>query len=359
MGNFKDGMTPKERSEAYFKGEEVDRLPCAVMFEETAAAYAGINVEKYYFDADKMLEAEKYTVKELGAESAGINVTLRGMGEALGSQMGYCDNRASFLIDPILKDYKTLDNMEIVNPYKDGRLPIILEALGKIKKELGNEINIGSGVSGPISAASAVRGTTNIMRDLVRNKENLHRLLDFMTECNLAFVEAVYKEHGLVCGIGDPLSSANLISARQFEEFAEPYLIRTIDGIYKITGKKPTLHICGKTRKIWDRLGNMNISAFSVDNCEDIGELKKVLGDKVCIIGNVDPVSIIRNGTVEDVYREVKSSIEKASDSKNGYIVGSGCDIPGGAPIENIKAIVEATKKYSGGIRMGSFSKNY
>lgn len=85
------------------------------MFEETAAAYAGINVKEYYFDADKMLEAEKYTVKELGAESAGINVTLRGMGEALGSKIGYCDNRASFLIDPILKDYKMLDNMDIVN----------------------------------------------------------------------------------------------------------------------------------------------------------------------------------------------------------------------------------------------------
>ena len=37
------------------------------------------------------------------------------------------------LIEPVLKDYKMLDNMKVVNPYKDGRLPI-LEALGKITK---------------------------------------------------------------------------------------------------------------------------------------------------------------------------------------------------------------------------------
>ncbi|MCR1933197.1 uroporphyrinogen decarboxylase family protein [Clostridium tepidum] len=353
MGTFKDEMTAKERSEVYFKGEEVDRLPCAIMFEETAAVYAGINTKKYYFDADKMLEAEVFKVRQFGAESAGINVTLRGMGEALGSKMGYPNERASYLIDPVLKDYSILDNMDVINPYKDGRLPIILKALGKIKKELGDEVNIGSGVLGPISAASAVRGTNNLMRDFVKNKEGIHRLLDFMTECNLAYVKAVYEEYGLICGIGDPLSCGNLISAKQFEEFVEPYLRKNIDGIYKITGKKPSLHICGKTKHIWSNIGNMNISTFSVDNCEDIGELKAALGNKVCIVGNVDPVSVIRNGTLKDVYDAVKLCIEKAADSPKGYVVGSGCDIPAGAPVENIKAIIEATKKYSNGIKLG------
>ncbi|WPC43413.1 uroporphyrinogen decarboxylase family protein [Clostridium sp. JS66] len=350
MGIFREEMTSKERREAYFRGEEVDRLPCAIMFEETAAVYAGINVEEYYFDSNKMLEAEKFIVREFGAESCGINVTLRGLGEALGSKMGYSDSRASFLIDPVLKDYKMLDNMEVVNPYKDGRLPITLEALGKIKKELGNEASVGSGVSGPVSAASAIRGTENLMKDFIQNKEGVHKLLDFIVECNLAYVEAVYREHGLMCGIGDPISCANLISPKQFREFSKPYLSKMIDGIYKITGEKPSLHICGKTKGIWNDLRDLNISAFSVDNCEDMEEVKNALGDKVCLVGNIDPVSIIRNGTVEDVYREVKSCIEKAADSPNGYIVGSGCDIPGGAPIENIKAVIEATKKYSGRI---------
>ena len=357
MGIFRDEMTSKERREAYFRGEEVDRLPCAIMFEETAAVYAGINVEKYYFDSDKMLEAEKFIVRKLGAESCGINVTLRGMGEALGSKMGYSDTRASFLIDPVLKDYKMLDNMDIVNPYKDGRLPIILDALGKIKKELGNEASVGSGVSGPISAAALVRGTENLMKDSIKNKEGLHKLLEFITECNLAYVKAVYMEHGLVCGIGDPISCGNLLSHKQFNEFSKPYLKKTVDGIYKITGKKPSLHICGKTREIWGELHDLNISTFSVDNCEDMEEVKNVLGNKVCLVGNIDPVSVIRNGTVADVYREVKNCIEKAADSPNGYIIGTGCDIPSGAPIENIKAVIEATKKYSGRVSIGKRNK--
>jgi MtaA/CmuA family methyltransferase len=350
---FRGEMTPKERTEAYFKGEEVDRLPLRLMFEETAAVYAGINVKEYYFDSDKMLEAEKFIVRELGAESCGINVTLRGMGEALGSKMEYCDDRASFLVDPILKDYKMLENMDLVNPYKDGRMPITLKALGKIKKELGNYVSVGSGVSGPISAASMVRGTSNLMRDLIKDKENAHKLLKFITNCNLEYVKAVYTEHGLVCGIGDPLASENLVSPKQFDEFVKPYLRETIDGIYKITGQKPSLHICGKTKNVWSKLRDLNISTFSVDNYEDIEELKSTLGDKVCILGNIDPVSVIKKGTIDEIDKSVKQCIKKAADSPNGYIIGSGCDIPAGVPRENLKAVIDATKKYSSGIRMG------
>lgn len=100
MSDYKDEMNAIERKAAYFRGERVDRLPCSLMFEETAAVYAGIDVEEYYFDSDKMLEAEKYIVRELGVESSGINVTLRGMGEAFGSKMGYNSDRASYLIEP-------------------------------------------------------------------------------------------------------------------------------------------------------------------------------------------------------------------------------------------------------------------
>ena len=136
---YKDEMTPKERTIAYLNGEDVDRLPCRLLFEETAAVYAGINVKEYYYNADKMLEAETFKVRQLGGESAGINVTLRGMGEALGSGIEYSDNRASYLAEPVLKDYSMLDHLDVINPYKDGRLPIIIEAMGKIKETLGNE----------------------------------------------------------------------------------------------------------------------------------------------------------------------------------------------------------------------------
>lgn len=351
---YKDEMTPKERTLAYLNGEEVDRLPCRLLFEETAAVYAGINVKEYYFNADKMLEAETFKVRELGGESSGINVTLRGMGEALGSQIAYCDDRASYVMEPILKDYSMLDHLDVINPYKDGRLPIIIEAMSKIKEALGDEVMVSSGVSGPISAAHSVRGAQNILRDVVRAPEKLMNLLDFMVECNLAFVKAMYETNGISCGIGDPLTSSTLINPKQFQRMIFPALQKLVDGIYKITGEKPSLHICGKSRENWESIKTLNISTFSLDNCEDLEMAKKVFGDKVLLIGNVDPVSVVRNGTIEEIYENVRLGIEKAGDSPSGYFVATGCDIPTGASVESIKAVTDATRKYGRGYRLNN-----
>jgi len=45
------------------------------------------------------------------------------------------------------------------------------------------------------------------------------------------------------------MSSSTVIGPRQFKEFSFPYLKRLIDYIHT-RGKKVTLHICGKTRRI-------------------------------------------------------------------------------------------------------------
>lgn len=353
---FKDEMTALERKTAYFKGEEVDRLPCCLAFEESAAVYAGLTTREYYFEPEKMLESYRYVVNEFGVESICANVTLRGIAEALGSQISYSDLDPAYLKEPILKDYSMLEHMEVADPYKDGRLPIVIKAVGLLKKEIGHLTSIGSGVSDPFSAAALVRGTDVMMRDIKKNPDKVFKLLDIVTQSNLAFVKALYEETGVTCSIGGPISSGNLISTKTFEEFSLPYLKKQVEGIYKITSEHPSIHICGKTNHLWPHMRDLNISAFSLDNCEDLEAAKKALGDVMCVVGNVDPSSILRFGKPEDVDFAVKECIEKAADTPCGYIVATGCDIPRDCPPENIHAMVNAVRKYSKGIRIGQKS---
>ena len=198
---------------------------------------------------------------------------------------------------------------------------------------------VSSGVSGPISAAHSVRGAQNILRDVIRAPEQLMKLLDYMVECNLAFVKAMYETNGISCGIGDPMASSTLINPKQFQRMIFPSLQKLVDGIYKITGEKPSLHICGKSKDNWESIKTLNISTYSLDNCEDLEEAKKVFGDKILLIGNVDPVSVVRNGTIEEIHEHVLLGIEKAGDSPAGYFVATGCDIPTGAPLKILKRL--------------------
>ena len=73
---------------------------------------------------------------------------------------------------------------------------------------------------------------------------------------------------------------------------------------------------------------------------------KNQIGDKVPILGNVDPVDVMNLGSPEDVKNAVKDCLKKGYDSEKGYILASGCDLSGDIPLENVDAFMEAAREY-------------
>ena len=62
---------------------------------------------------------------------------------------------------------------------------------------------------------------------------------------------------------------------------------------------------------------------FSVDNCEDLHEVKLTVGDRMQIAGNVPPVDVMLYGTIDDVINSCKECIKKCADSPKGFILAS------------------------------------
>ena len=77
----------------------------------------------------------------------------------------------------------------------------------------------------------------------------------------------------------------------------------------------------------------------------DIGEVKKVYGDRVAIHGNIDCAHLLTFGKPEDVRNAVKDCIHKASPG-GGHILSSSNSIHAGVPPENFIAMVEAAREY-------------
>ena len=88
------------------------------------------------------------------------------------------------------------------------------------------------------------------------------------------------------------------------------------------------------------------IGCFSLDNVEDLTEAKEVLGNHMCIQGNVPPVEIMKNGTPEEVMEAAKICIQKGYDSPKGFVLTSGCQLPIGTPKENMHALMDAARIY-------------
>lgn len=342
----KEELTPIERNRLYWSGAEVDHIPYSLIGTEAASILYGIDIRKIYESSDLVIEIEKKLIEDFGIGCMSAGPRLKGIAEALGARMRYPENALYLVEEPLIKDYGMLEQLDIIDPYKDGKLPIMLKMLDRLQKNFGNYDTIKSGVPGPVSLALSLREAGMFLRDLHKAPEQVHRLLSFSMECIMAWVKVVYDEFGCVCSVADPVSSMDLLGKKQFDEFSMPYWKSMVEQIRCYTGKSPSIHVCGKTKKIWKDIAAAGFSGFSADNCEDLEEVKMELGNIMSVSGNVPPVEVLRNGTPEAVIENVGQCIKKAGDSPKGYILSAGCQIPLGTPKENLLAYIYGARVY-------------
>ena len=354
LAGMKSEMTSVERMNAYLKGEEVDHLPYNLMdVELPLAEILGYTTLQLNNDFDVFAEVVKQKELMLGIKGVSVGLDLRSIGRALGTTLQFPERGIPCIKDHILKDYKDFDKLEEFDPYKNEFLKGKLEFAKRLKDKFP-DLPISTSTNGPLSVAQSIRPVEFILKDMRKNKENLHKLIEISLECCIKWVEAFSKEFGSVSfSFGDPVASGALIGKKMYDEYAFPYEERLVNAVYEITGNKPVCHICGKSNHLWEDIGKLNISGYSVDNVEDIEELKKALGDKMLIIGNIAPVEVMNLGSVDDVIEAVKSCIIKAADSPNGYLIHTGCDVPIKTPLCNMEAYIYAVKKFGRNAKIG------
>ena len=349
-------MTPKERALAYARGEEVDRIPTSLSASETAPPLYGIPICDYYFSADAMVEVETRLAEDFQADNMGIGLGLRTLVEALGTELAYPKESVSYIVKPALASLHDVENMELVNVEKDGRFPLITEAFERLQERFGKERILGSGLAGPFTTAASLYGTEKFLKATVKDKEGVHRLLQYTTDCVVKCCQDLNRKLGIKFTLSEPMVSKNLLSKRQFMEFFIPYLKQSVERMNQFQGSTG-IHICGSTHDRWAEVVDAGIGSFWVDNCESLKELKEAFGDRIAISGNVVPVDVLRNGTPDEIAENIRQCIADAADNPCGYNLCPGCTTPVGTSKENMIAFMNAAAIYGKGARKGQMPK--
>ena len=60
------------------------------------------------------------------------------------------------------------------------------------------------------------------------------------------------------------------------------------------------------------------------------------MGQKQVICGNINPVSVLREASLEDIYKAVENCHKEAGEN---FIVGAGCEVTRDTPLENIMVL--------------------
>jgi uroporphyrinogen-III decarboxylase len=75
-----------------------------------------------------------------------------------------------------------------------------------------------------------------------------------------------------------------------------------------------------------------------------VSEGREKMGLEQVLLGNIDPVRVLKDGTPESVYEAVGECHRQAGDR---FIVGAGCEVPRETPPANLRAMVRYAREHS------------
>jgi uroporphyrinogen decarboxylase len=239
------------------------------------------------------------------------------------------------------EDLKKLKPLE---PEKDGRLPVYLEAVKRCVDAIGDEVFIVPVIGSPFTTSAALRGTEVFIKELYTDPELVHILMKVATQSVKNLIDAYVKAGGVPVTV-EPVATGSMISDKHFREFVLPYLKEVYAQIHshRLPG---VLHICGKTKKVIKSMAESGADILSIDDI-DLLEAKELVGEKVCLMGNVSPADGMLKGNPEIITAMVKDCVSKAANNPRGFILATGCEVPINTPHENMIAFLEAGRRFA------------
>jgi MtaA/CmuA family methyltransferase len=241
---------------------------------------------------------------------------------------------------PLLGDKSRLRQLEVPDPTRAGRMSNRLQALGLFKERVGGEKLIEGWIEGPCAEAADLRGINTLMLDFYDDPDFVRDLFDFVLRMELRFAEAQIAHGAEMIGIGD--AAASLIGPRFYEQFVWPSEKRMVDGVHAL-GARVRLHICGNTRRILEGMGRLGCDIVDLDFLAPMAEGRERMGPDQVLLGNIDPVRVLRDGTPDSVYEAVGECHQQAG---RRFIVGAGCEVTRDTPAANLHAMVEYARRH-------------
>ena len=262
--------------------------------------------------------------------------------------MGYGDGPNPHRVEPLVKRYADLDAVRYLYPQPRQDLiadiPLVLEEIGDRAVVAAVDCtHAGSWGLEPL-------GPENMLIASVTDPELLKGVCRLAQDAHLANLRAMLSQ-GIQVIYDSWFQCGPSVgwSPKTYAELFLPLVRETVDLVHEFGG----LYIYqddGKMRDIIPLAVEAGVDVLSGLQPPDVGDvilkdLKTEYGDRVALLGGLDPVYTFDMGTPQDVREAVRQAIADAGRG-GGYIIGTGEAVAPQTPIASLQAAVEATKAF-------------
>jgi MtaA/CmuA family methyltransferase len=328
-------MTGRERILAMLDGKPVDRLPFMPITMMFACDQVGAQYREYATDFRVMVEGQIQTTAEFDIDHVSIISDPACEASDCGATIKYFPNQPPALDESnaLLADKSRLRGLNVPDPHTGPRMSNRLRALDLYRQRVKREKLIEGWIEGPVAEAADLRGINNLMMDFFDDREFVHELFEFVLELELNFAKAQMESGAELIGVGD--AAASLVGPKIYEDFVWPFEKRMMESL-RAMGARTRLHICGNTRPILGLMGQLGCDIVDLDWMAPLAEARAAMGPAQVLLGNIDPVRVVCNGTPEEVYDAVAECHRQAG---GRFIVSAGCEVVRDTSSENVHAM--------------------
>ncbi|WP_106827909.1 uroporphyrinogen decarboxylase family protein [Parabacteroides pacaensis] len=300
----------------------------------------GCSVRDAVQDGTVHAQAIKALSDRFPSKAATVIMDLTVEAEAFGSRIEFPDNDMPHIIGRLV-DSSSVESLQ-VPPLTVGRIPQYLEA-SRLAVEMISDKPVFAGAIGPFSLAGRLFDMSEIMVACYIEPEAIALLLEKCMEFILSYCRELKNTGCAGVIIAEP--AAGLLSNEDCLQFSSVYIRQIVEAVQD-DSFMVILHNCGNTGHCTKAMLDTGAGSYHFGNTIDMVKALDECPPDVLVMGNIDPVGILRMMTPGEVKKEVHHLLERTSAYPN-FVLSTGCDVPPHVPVENIQAYYDALNEYN------------
>jgi [methyl-Co(III) methanol-specific corrinoid protein]:coenzyme M methyltransferase len=335
-------LSPKERLQRTLSRQPVDRPPvictggmmnAAVVEVMTASGHI---LPAGHHDETIMTALAAEVQQATGFENIGVPFCMTVEAEVLGSEIDF----GSLSCEPkIARETFPSSRQVVYRPLAEllgaGRIQTVAATVEALARRHPEQPVIAS-LTGPVSTAASIVDPMQFLRELRKDAEHAHRVLDYVTAFLEGFARLLIEAGAAAVAIGDPTATGEILGPKIFESYAVPYLNR-LTGSIRAAGRPAILHICGDLKSVRPQVPQLRADALSTDALVNLAQLKQDF-PQLTTMGNISTF-LLESGDPAKIERQTAGLVRAGVD-----IIAPACGLSTASALANIRALTGTVK---------------
>jgi uroporphyrinogen decarboxylase len=324
-------MNSRERVYARLAGRPVDKIPNLNLYMHIVAREAGASYREFVQNYQKLAEGNLICAEKYGADHVCVISDPMRETSAYGADVVFPENGVPYARQPLITDDFDLSVVKRFDPLESPQTLDRVRGCELLRRKVGQDYPVIGWIEGCIAEAADLRGLNGLLEDLALEESYLDDLFEILFAQQKRFAKAQIDAGADIIGVGN--AAASLIGPVIYKKYGLSRDKAIVDYIHSL-GAKVKLHICGNITPILEPLREVGPDILDVDWMVDFALAVKVFdGSKTAVSGNVDPVAVLMQGTLEYVESQVGYCISAGSSTT---CIAAGCEVPAATPDENL-----------------------